>query len=77
MDPSTAGFAQASIYVVIFIWGPVLPVTCPCPLPPAAREKLPSVLSHEALTPNGLCESASRGHCQTVSSQNENGSSFQ
>lgn len=34
-------FAQAQAYMVLFVWGPILPVTCPSVLPTAAQEKAP------------------------------------
>lgn len=40
--------------MVSFIWGPVLPVTCPCALPTAAQEKAPHCSHLEVLAPNGL-----------------------
>ena len=40
--------------MVLFIWGPVLPVTCPCALPTAAQEKSPHCSHLEVLAPNGL-----------------------
>lgn len=41
MDPSYPEFAQAQAYMVLFVWGPILPVTCLCALPTAAQEKAP------------------------------------
>lgn len=41
VDPSSPGFAQARVYAVLFIWGPVLPVTRPHALPTASQEKTP------------------------------------
>ena len=40
--------------MVLFIWGPVLPVTCPCALPTAVQEKAPHCSHLEVLAPNGL-----------------------
>ena len=40
--------------MVLLIWGPILPMTCPCALPTAAQEKAPHCSHLEVLAPNGL-----------------------
>ena len=60
--------------LVLFIWGPVLPVTCPHALPTAAQEKAPYYSHPEALVPNGL-RTPARG-IANVSSLSKNCASF-
>lgn len=41
VDPSYPEFARAQAYMVLFVWGPVLPVTCPRDLPMCLANSCP------------------------------------